>query len=95
MPLIGREQELALLLERWEWAKEGEGQVILLDGEPGIGKSRLIRALRERLADEAYIPLSHYCSPYHTNSPLIQSSAYWSEPRGSSAKRLPKHGSTN
>ena len=70
MPLIGREQELALLLERWEWAKESEGQVILLDGEPGIGKSRLIRALRERLADEAYIPLSHYCSPYHTNSPL-------------------------
>jgi class 3 adenylate cyclase/predicted ATPase len=70
MPLVGREQELALLLERWEWAKEGEGQVILLDGEPGIGKSRLIRALRERLADEAYIPLSHYCSPYHTNSPL-------------------------
>jgi class 3 adenylate cyclase/predicted ATPase len=69
-PLIGREQELALLHERWERAKEGEGQVILLDGEPGIGKSRLVRALRERLTDEPYTPLSHYCSPYHSNSAL-------------------------
>ena len=68
-PLVGRNPELALLLERWSRAMEGEGQVILLEGEPGIGKSRLVRALRERMV-EAYTPLSHYCSPYHTNSAL-------------------------
>jgi predicted ATPase len=69
-PLVGREHELALLLDRWERAKEGEGQVVLLQGEPGIGKSRLVEALRERLSDELHTRLSHYCSPYHQTSPL-------------------------
>jgi predicted ATPase/class 3 adenylate cyclase len=69
-PLVGREEELALLLRRWELAKGGEGQVVLLAGEPGIGKSRLVRALRERLDEEAHTPLRHQGSPYHTNSAL-------------------------
>ena len=66
--LVGRDQELALLLDRWERAKDSEGQVVLLAGEPGIGKSRLVHALRERLGSEPRTPLRHYCSPYHTNS---------------------------
>ena len=68
--LVGRDQELALLLDRWERAKDSEGQVVLLAGEPGIGKSRLVHALRERLGSEPRTPLRHYCSPYHTNSAL-------------------------
>ncbi len=70
MPLVGRDEELALLLRRWELAREGEGQVVLLAGEPGIGKSRLLRALRESLAAEAHTALRYQGSPYHTNTAL-------------------------
>jgi len=69
-PLVGREHEIGLLLERFERAKYGEGQVVLLPGEPGIGKSRIVRVLRERLQGEPYTPLSYFCSPFHVNSAL-------------------------
>jgi class 3 adenylate cyclase len=69
-PLVGREPELDVLMERWAWARDGDGQVVLLSGEPGIGKSRMLRALRERLGDEPHTLRSHYCSPHHANSAL-------------------------
>src|SRR5262249_28874547 len=67
-PLIGREHELALLLDRWEMAKGGEGQVVLLSGEAGIGKSRIVLALRERLRNEPRFRIGYSCSPHHVNS---------------------------
>jgi class 3 adenylate cyclase len=68
--LVGREEELELLLRRWSKAKSGEGQVVLLSGEPGIGKSRLTAALLERVAAELHIRLRNFCSPQHTDSAL-------------------------
>jgi class 3 adenylate cyclase/predicted ATPase len=68
--LVGREEELELLLRRWSKAKTGEGQVVLLSGEAGIGKSRLTAALLERLADEPHTRLRYFCSPQHTDSAL-------------------------
>jgi class 3 adenylate cyclase/predicted ATPase len=68
--LVGREEELELLLRRWSKAKAGEGQVVLLSGEPGIGKSRLTAALMERLAAEPHTRLRYFCSPQHTDSAL-------------------------
>jgi predicted ATPase/class 3 adenylate cyclase len=68
--LVGREEELELLLRRWSKAKRGEGQVVLLSGEPGIGKSRLTAALLERLAAEPHARLRYFCSPQHTHSAL-------------------------
>ena len=67
--LVGREEELELLLRRWSKAK-GLGQVVLLSGEPGIGKSRLTVALLERLAAEPHTRLRYFCSPQHTDSAL-------------------------
>jgi len=66
--LVGREEELELLLRRWSKAKTGEGQVVLLSGEAGIGKSRLTAALMERIATEPHTRLRYFCSPQHTDS---------------------------
>ena len=68
--LVGREEELELLLRRWSKAKTGEGQVVLLSGEAGIGKSRLTAALLERLASDPHTRLRYFCSPQHTDSAL-------------------------
>ncbi len=70
-PLVGREQELGLLMERWQLSQDGEGQVVLLSGEPGIGKSRMLSALRERLEGRGAQTLRYQCSPYYINS------AFW------------------
>src|SRR5262249_17917250 len=67
-PLVGRDEEIGLLLRRWEQAKEGEGQVVLLVGEPGIGKSRLTQTLHERIAAEPHLQVQYQCLPYYTNS---------------------------
>jgi class 3 adenylate cyclase/predicted ATPase len=66
--LVGREEETELLLRRWSKAKTGEGQVVLLSGEAGIGKSRLTAALVERLASEPHTRLRYFCSPQHPDS---------------------------
>jgi class 3 adenylate cyclase len=66
--LVGREEELELLLRRWSRAKTSEGQVVLLSGEAGMGKSRLTAALLERLAAEPHTRLRYFCSPQHTDS---------------------------
>jgi class 3 adenylate cyclase len=65
---VGREPELGLLVERWNLAQDGEGQVVLLTGEPGIGKSRILREVRERLEREGVRSLRFQCSPYYVNS---------------------------
>ncbi|NOT54643.1 MAG: AAA family ATPase, partial [Deltaproteobacteria bacterium] len=69
-PLVGREEEFALLRRRWEQAKEGEGQVVVLSGEAGIGKSRLVQEMKERVSAEGAIRIEFRCSPFHQNSAL-------------------------
>ncbi len=79
-PLVGRKSEVALLVERWEQSQAGLGQVVLLSGEGGIGKSRLVGALRERVVFEGSPCIVLRCSPYHTNSalyPVIEHLQRW------------------
>ena len=70
-PLFGREEEIELLLRRWRHATQEEGRVVLLTGEPGIGKSHIALALDERLQSEQHITLRYFCSEHHTNSALF------------------------
>src|SRR5262249_14779577 len=69
-PLIGRDEEIDLLLRRWARAKSGDGQIALVPGEPGIGKSRIIAALEERLHAEPHLRLGYFCSPHPQDSAL-------------------------
>jgi class 3 adenylate cyclase len=68
--MVGRDHELALMLERWKQAKAGDGQLVLLSGEAGIGKSRLTRGMIDAVSSEVHIRVSYQCSPYHSDSPL-------------------------
>jgi class 3 adenylate cyclase/predicted ATPase len=75
VPLVGREEEMALLGKCWERAKEGEGQVVLISGEPGIGKSRLVQEIKEQVVREGYTQIELRASPYHENTayyPIIE-----------------------
>ena len=70
-PLVGRDEEIDLLLRRWARAKAGDGQIMLVSGEAGIGKSRIVAAFEERLHAEAHLRLRYFCSPYHQDSALF------------------------
>jgi predicted ATPase/class 3 adenylate cyclase len=69
-PLVGRDEEVDSLMRRWARVKAGEGQAVLICGEPGIGKSRLVRALREQIATDEHTAVRYQCSPYYVNSAL-------------------------
>ena len=69
-PLIGRDEEMELLMRRWAQAKAGDGCVVLISGEPGIGKSRVAETMQERLGAEPHTRLRSFCSPYHQDSAL-------------------------
>ena len=69
--LVGRGEEIDLLLRRWARAKSGDGQVVLVSGEPGVGKSRIAAALEERIRTEPHLHLRYFCSPHHQDSALF------------------------
>jgi class 3 adenylate cyclase/predicted ATPase len=81
-PLIGREEEIALLTRRWERAKAGDGSVVLIAGEPGIGKSRIAQTLLDQLRNEAHTRLRFFCSPHHRHSALYPSIAQLEQAAG-------------
>jgi hypothetical protein len=72
-PLVGRDEEIELLLRRWGQAKAGDGQVVLISGEPGIGKSRVAQTVVERISAEPHTRLRYFCSPHHQDSALYPS----------------------
>jgi Mg-chelatase subunit ChlI len=72
-PLVGRDEEIELLMRRWTQAKSGDGSVVLISGEPGIGKSRITDAVQERLNAEPHTRLRFFCSPHHQESKVAKS----------------------
>ena len=72
-PLVGHDEEIDLLIRRWEQAKGGDGQVVLISGEPGIGKSRIADTILQRLSNEPHIRLRYFCSPHHEDNALYPS----------------------
>jgi class 3 adenylate cyclase/DNA-binding SARP family transcriptional activator len=94
-PLVGRQEEMDLLRRRWNQARLGEGRVVLLSGEPGIGKSRIAESLLTALEGEPHARMRYFCSPHHTNSPLYPFIAQLEraagfEPGNSAAAKLGK-----
>jgi class 3 adenylate cyclase len=89
-PLVGRDEEIDLLLRRWARAKAGDGQVVLVSGEPGIGKSRLTAALTERLRAEPHLRLRYFCSPCTRTALSIRSSTNFAERPDSRAMIRPR-----
>ena len=94
-PMVGRDQELALVLERWRQAAAGEGQAVLLVGEAGIGKSRLVRAVLDAVEGEEHAALRYQCSPYHTGTalwPVVQQLGFAAglDPADTEAAKLDK-----
>jgi class 3 adenylate cyclase/tetratricopeptide (TPR) repeat protein len=91
-PLVGRDEEMELLLRRWAQAKGGKGRVVLISAEPGVGKSRLGEALAERIAAEPHIRLRYFCSPHHQDNALypviaqMERAAGFAYPDGPAAK---------
>jgi len=81
-PIVGRSQELDFLLDQWRRTVAGDGRVVLLSGEPGIGKSRLLAALEERLADQRHFSLRYFCSPYHQDDALYPIISRWERELG-------------
>ena len=97
-PLVGRETEIAMLLERWEQAKDGDGQVVLLSGEPGIGKSRITQTLRERIGEEPHIRIYACATNVLLFTPTllsIRSSSSYRGRRVSTVTTDPRLGSTS
>ncbi|MDH2386706.1 adenylate/guanylate cyclase domain-containing protein [Bradyrhizobium sp. CER78] len=72
-PLVGRDEDIDLLIRRWQQAKRGDGQVVLISGEPGIGKSRIAQTVLERISAEPHTRLRYFCSPHHQDSALYPS----------------------
>jgi predicted ATPase len=88
-PFVGRDAEMELLLHRWARTKEGEGQIVLISGEPGIGKSRITAALQERLQSEAHV-LRYYGSPHHRDTALFPFIAQLEHAAGFSPEDAPR-----
>lgn len=89
-PLVEREEEVDLLRRQWRRARGGEGRVVLLSGEPGIGKSRLTVALQERIANEPHTRLRYFCSPHHQDSALHPTIAQLGRAAGFEREDTPK-----